>query len=720
MNTPPFLLGAALLFWGWQAGFLWLGALLAVALESPRWLRVRWEYAQADLDRIWNLCVLLFFGAFVVVFFANDGANTVTGLAANNSPASRLAAVNQSARSVVLMLLWMPVTFLPIVVAQAVSQRERMPWSTFSPWLRRQRVPHSPGAPPSQDAGISQRLIMRGVSLAQRAKRFSAPEDGRTPHEPDGLNVAWPYFAVCLLAASAANERTLWFSIGLVTLAGWALWSRRPRSFSAAVWIACLLAAVGLGFVAQSGMREMQQLMRQLDSALIARLARGGQGFEPREHRTSLGAIGRMKLSGRIVLRVEADGAPPPLLREASYKLFLSMSWAAPKTGKDFFSVNSENDLTTWKLLPNKAAPRAVTISQFFPGGRGLLAVPHGVARLEDLPADILGTNTLGVLNMEDGPGFARFRAFHGNGLSIDTPPDRDDSEVPPAERAVVTNLVGELKLRDLPPEEAVKAVAAFFARDFRYTTWQEPRRRRSNETPLMEFLLKTRAGHCEHFATATVLLLRAAGVPARYAVGHSVQEKKGDQWVVRERHAHAWCLAWVKGAWRDVDNTPASWSAIEAARATGWEKFSDAWSRVWFEFSKWRWGKGEWKRYLIWLVIPLIGLTVWRLMTQKQWNRARQPTAGTVDTRTQPGLDSEFYLVERRLVELGFERREGETLASWLARMGREGGIRASDLNGLVALHYRLRFDPAGLGTVERAALKSGADEWLGRNGNS
>jgi len=49
--------------------------------------------------RIWNLCVLLFFGALVVVFVANDGANTVTSLAANNSTANRMAAVNQSARS---------------------------------------------------------------------------------------------------------------------------------------------------------------------------------------------------------------------------------------------------------------------------------------------------------------------------------------------------------------------------------------------------------------------------------------------------------------------------------------------------------------------------------------------------------------------------------------------------------------------------------------------
>jgi hypothetical protein len=708
MNTPPFLFGATLLFWGWQTGFLWVGVLLAVVLEIPRWISARWEFAQIDLDRIWNLCVLLFFGAFVVAFVANDGASTVTSLAANNSPANRLAAVNKSARSVILLLLWLPATFLPIVVAQAFSQRERIPWSTFSPWLRRQRA--------SNSARRTRREEDQTAGSGMIQKRAGPPHAGSYQDKQGGLNVAWPYFAACLLAASAANEKTIWFSIGLVTLAGWALWTQRPRSFSVATWTGCLLAVVGLGFVAQSGMREMQRLMRRLDGVLIAKLAGGGRGFDPKESRTMLGMIGRMKLSGRIVLRVEAEGAPPPLLREASYKLFRSPYWAAPK--QDLFTINSENNLTTWKLLPNKPASKTVTVSQFLSGGRGLLAVPHGVARLEELLADSLETNTLGVLNVAEGPGFVRFHAVYEEGASIDTPPDKDDREVPGVEGAAVTNVIEELNLHGRAPEEALKTVATFLAKEFRYTTWQEPRRR-SNDTALREFLLKTRAGHCEHFASATTMLLRAAGVPARYAVGYSVQEQKGRQWVVRERHAHAWCLAWVNGAWRDVDNTPASWAAAEAARATGWEKISDAWSRAWFEFSKWRWGKGEWKRYLIWVVVPLIGLTVWRLMTRKQWSRATQKASPTANALARPGLDSEFYLIERKLAELGHERHEGETPASWLGRIGSEGGVGAADLKPLLLLHYRLRFDPAGLSIGERDGLTNQAMEWLGQNGS-
>ena len=61
----------------------------------------------------------------------------------------------------------------------------------------------------------------------------------------------------------------------------------------------------------------------------------------------------------------------------------------------------------------------------------------------------------------------------------------------------------------------------------------------------MSRFLLRTRSGHCEYFATATVLLLRQLGIPARYAVGYAVHEATGRKYVVRQRDAHAWCLVW-------------------------------------------------------------------------------------------------------------------------------------------------------------------------------
>jgi transglutaminase-like putative cysteine protease len=474
-----------------------------------------------------------------------------------------------------------------------------------------------------------------------------------------------------------------------------------------------LLAAVGLGFAAQLGLRETQGMLRKLEGTLIARFA-GGRGFEPKEHRTSLGYLGQLKLSGSIVLRVEAAGSPPPLLREASYSLLRSPYWTVPKPKQEFAALNSEIDLTTWKLLPQKVALKSVTVAGYLPGGQGLLAMPLGVATVEELPADDVQTNKLGVLNVVRGPGFVRFRAVYDEGPSIDSPPDKDDLEIPVIERPTVTQVAEELGLDRLPPEGAMTRVTRYFSDQFRYTIWQGRRRwPRSNETPLTEFLLRTRAGHCEHFATATAMLLRAAGIPTRYAVGYSVQEKKGDQWIVRERHGHAWCLAWVDGAWRDVDNTPAGWNEIESARASSWEKYSDAWSAIWFEFSKWRWGKGEWKRYVLWLLVPLLALAAWRLMTRRQWRRARPPGSAVGGVK-RFGLDSELFLIERRLTGLGLDRGAGETFSAWFARLGRTGRIRTDELQALLNLHNRLRFDPAGLVDAERGRLRSEVEAWL------
>lgn len=72
------------------------------------------------------------------------------------------------------------------------------------------------------------------------------------------------------------------------------------------------------------------------------------------------------------------------------------------------------------------------------------------------------------------------------------------------------------------------------------------------------EFLFGTRAGFCEHYASALAVLLRAGGVPARVVVGYQGAEHSlfGDYWIVRQANAHAWVETWIEGAWRRVDPT--------------------------------------------------------------------------------------------------------------------------------------------------------------------
>ncbi|GIU75635.1 MAG: hypothetical protein KatS3mg004_2722 [Bryobacteraceae bacterium] len=82
----------------------------------------------------------------------------------------------------------------------------------------------------------------------------------------------------------------------------------------------------------------------------------------------------------------------------------------------------------------------------------------------------------------------------------------------------------------------------------------------REVDDPLAWFLFEGRKGHCEYFASAMAVLLRAVWVPARVATGYregSYNSLTGWQ-VVRASDAHTWVEAWIDGrGWVDYDPTP-------------------------------------------------------------------------------------------------------------------------------------------------------------------
>jgi protein-glutamine gamma-glutamyltransferase len=73
-------------------------------------------------------------------------------------------------------------------------------------------------------------------------------------------------------------------------------------------------------------------------------------------------------------------------------------------------------------------------------------------------------------------------------------------------------------------------------------------------------FLFETRRGFCEHYASAFVVLLRAAGIPARVVTGYQGGEinPNGGYMIVRQSDAHAWAEALLDGRWQRFDPTAA------------------------------------------------------------------------------------------------------------------------------------------------------------------
>lgn len=73
------------------------------------------------------------------------------------------------------------------------------------------------------------------------------------------------------------------------------------------------------------------------------------------------------------------------------------------------------------------------------------------------------------------------------------------------------------------------------------------------------EFWFDRKEGFCEHIASAFVVLMRAAGVPARIVTGYQGGDRNSvdGYWTVRQSDAHAWAEVWIQGrGWVRVDPT--------------------------------------------------------------------------------------------------------------------------------------------------------------------
>lgn len=73
-------------------------------------------------------------------------------------------------------------------------------------------------------------------------------------------------------------------------------------------------------------------------------------------------------------------------------------------------------------------------------------------------------------------------------------------------------------------------------------------------------FLEDSDTGYCVHFASAATVLLQAAGIPARYVTGYTVEARSAYPTVVRAEDAHAWAEYWLPGyGWVVLEATPAA-----------------------------------------------------------------------------------------------------------------------------------------------------------------
>lgn len=547
---------------------------------------------------------------------------------------------------------WLPVTLFPLLLISALSETP-----------------------------------LRLRHLAVTLRRSTHPDADRV------TKLGAPYLALALLAAGILAKPSPWFFWVLAGLVlAWLFVAQPARHATGlAAFALAALIAVGSGYAASTGLRRAQLALQEwvVDAMINA-------DTDPYRSQTRIGDLGRVKLSDRIVWRV--DQAPPAivplLLRSGVFTRFANGTWIARR---DAFAPT---------LAAPVGMPRRLTLRGETSKGAAILPLPIDAEPMGGV-AGTLRRNAYGVVRISDAPVLLD--------VTVARPPtaapvaaEAEDLALPPGFGGVMQRLPELAALAPRSEKERLAGVESWFAAHFRYTLFLGDEQR--GQRDLGRFLLTDRAGHCEYFATSTVLLLRAMGIPARYVTGYSVQEysRLEKAFLVRQRHAHAWAEAFIEGQWVEVDTTPSTWLTVEEDAAPFWRPLSDFFSFAWRRF-------GELRRDMVAPAHPvaawslgtlLVGLLAWLAFSRaKKTPKPDSEKVGAGDTASDAASNElrSFRALEHELAALGLGRRVSETPRAWIVRICREGKSvlgepRIATARDLIDALYRNRYGLAPL----------------------
>ena len=640
-----------------------LGIILALFAESVHWTPLRWSFDEETCAKAWQLTTIVIGLAAVLIFL-------------DSTPA--LALPN--------LLTWLPPLLLPMQFIQSYGLHDSLPLNTFS-FLAKQR---------------RQRNIRLGLTES-------------VIH----LNFGNAYFVATMVAATLGSEAGAWlFLPATIILTGWMLLSaNRSRPLSL---LLALTIAGGLSYAGQRGFEFIENWFFDSGPSQTQ--------FNPNAVSTMIGRQGMVELSPDIVWRLQpSENTPPPsLLRTASYNTLRGSTWlnqrAASVDFKDLTSIEPVKGDIYFLLQPDpppevqKESIRAA-LPRFKLRGAAFaetpLPLPGDAASLRDFELDAIECNSYGSVRV-----FPKHPVIDGTVLwkantNPESPPiAKEDLEIPPLEKETLQAIASELQLAERPTlQEKLKVIANWFEQNFSYTlklTIRSSPYVTTTPTAITQFLTSQRAGHCEYFATATTLLVREAGIPARYATGYAVAERnpKHHEFVIRGTHGHAWCRVWDKNSqrWLDFDTTPGNWRVSLAPQNSMIQCFADALKRFREDFFLWR---NQSKNHLavLW-VFSAIGLCLIGFVAKLLWKSKHRLETPQTATRYQgPVIRTPLHALEGHAAKHLGSRPPGRPFAEWLRHLG-PTLADSTALTEAIELHQRLRFDPAPALPSDQARL--------------
>lgn len=484
--------------------------------------------------------------------------------------------------------------------------------------------------------------------------------------------------------------------------------------------VACTVAAC---FLIHGVYDRLDALTRPLYHSYLRRLQDGSYFGNSADLRQTL-ALKDREQAARVALRVISPVAPG-YLRCRAFPNYREGMWRAGE---------ARNALPALPFVPGLASRR-------FALPAAALAAPGARVEMNFLPAEAAPREALALVGnaltaelvasriLTDGDGnFKPEEWDSAAGYACQFDPRQRDAALPVPNLAAEPGLAAAyLQVPDeLRPQLAAWAAEAGAAagtgptsarRALAVVQWLGQRcqysldvRPHPPDDPVVDFLGRTRQGHCELFAAAAALLLRLQGVPSRYVVGFVCTDRlPGSQhWQARLADCHAWVEYYdrERGAWQLLEATPANGIPGPRTAASTWAKLGDyprllvaslfaQVKRGYFARAVWdllgrladlaAWLFWYGPRGWSWLaVVGLAAGAAWR------WHRRRARVPAP-----QRALHEGLQVIEHYLRGLGLVRSSAMTvrdLAGAARRLGTAQGLRAA---AWLDRYESLRFDP-------------------------
>ncbi|MDX1928322.1 MAG: transglutaminase domain-containing protein [Pirellulaceae bacterium] len=399
-----------------------------------------------------------------------------------------------------------------------------------------------------------------------------------------------------------------------------------------------------------------------------------------------------------LVFRVQAT-QQPGYMRTLSFEKFDGTEWTnAWSTGRNFggfrrvtpldtipFALAVLNDLKNGSLyeFPERRDENYLEMKISVPAGHGR-QVPLPLAsayiwansesKTKELVLDAHGN--VWPSSMENG----EYRVFAGSNVSrpLGTDYAMRLLQLPNTEAEFVRAYAAEICGGELSTTDKVQALQNYFTSEFEYSFEGDAIGERLGRSPLRAFLENRQAGHCEYFATASVLLLRSQGVPCRLSTGYLVFEMNDDReyYFARNRDAHAWAEAYdeASGVWILVESTPGIQAYVERYRSDLLEKDNDGpegaqainlgqslASSLWAYCSTLQtWWSQLLATRFSWLIPLLLGGVLWLIRTYRVRKTSRDSAV----------LSAAIRKADKRAQRLGYQRAAHETCLQFAQRL--------------------------------------------------